>query len=79
MAEEKRNTGKTYVLSKRADGKWALKYTGGERVIKCFDTQAEALEFTKKRAENNDRAVVVKASKGKFKGKFQSVNTTKKG
>ncbi len=73
MAEEKRNTGKTYILTKRAsDGKWQLKYTGGEKVIKLFDTQAEALEFTKTRAKNNDRAVVVKASKGKYKGKFQS-------
>ena len=73
MAEEKRNTGKTYIVSKReSDGKWQLKYTGGERVIKLFDTKAEALEFAKARAENNDHAVLVKASKGQFKGKFRS-------
>lgn len=72
--EEKKvvNNGKTYVLSKRKeDGMWALKYIGGERVIKLFKTQKEALEFTKTRAENNDRAIVVRASKGAHKGKFQ--------
>lgn len=65
------NTGKTYILSKRKeDGMWALKYSGGEKVIKLFKTQKEALEFTKERAKNNDRAVLVRASKGAKKGKF---------
>lgn len=74
VEEEKKtvSNGKTYILSKRKeDGKWALKYSGGEKVIKLFDTQAEALEFTKKRADNNDRAILVRASKGAHKGKFQ--------
>ncbi len=72
--EEKKpvNNGKTYILTKRKeDGMWALKYSGGERVIKLFKTQKEALEFTKQRAENNDRAILVRASKGAHKGKFQ--------
>ena len=65
------NTGKTYILSKRKeDGMWALKYSGGEKVIKLFKTQKEALEFTKERSKNNDRAVLVRASKGAKKGKF---------
>lgn len=65
------NTGKTYILSKRKeDGMWALKYSGGEKVIKLFKTQKEALEFTKERAKNNERAVLVRASKGAKKGKF---------
>lgn len=66
------NNGKTYILTKRKeDGMWALKYSGGEKVIKLFKTQKEALEFTKQRAENNDRAILVRASKGAHKGKFQ--------
>ena len=69
---KQRTNPKTYIISKRKeDGKWALKYSGGERVIKLFDTKKEALEFTKKRAENNDRGVLVRASKGAHKGKFQ--------
>ncbi len=67
------NTGKTYILTKRKeDGMWALKYSGGEKVIKLFKTQKEALEFTKERAEKNDRAVLVRASKGEHKGKFHT-------
>ncbi len=76
VAEESKkttNNGKTYILTKRKeDGMWALKYSGGEKVIKLFKTQKEAIEFTKVRAENNDRAVVVRASKGEHKGKFHT-------
>lgn len=74
VTEDKKvvNNGKTYFLHKRKeDGKWALKYMGGEKVIKLFDTQKEALEYTKARAERNDRAVLVKNSKGAKKGKFR--------
>lgn len=71
MAEEKKNTGGTYIIQKRkSDGKWEVKVTGGERVIKLFDTKAEALEFTKQRAERNDRSLVTRASKGAHAGKF---------
>ncbi len=64
---------KTYILTKRKeDGMWALKYSGGEKVIKLFKTQKEALDYTKERAENNDRAVLVRASKGAHKGKFHT-------
>lgn len=78
MAEEeikegkKTNQAKTYHVSKREDGKWQVKYAGGERAIKLFDTKAEAMEYTKKMAENQGRAVLVHASKGKFKGKMRS-------
>lgn len=72
--EEKKNTSaKTYHVSKRLeDGKWQVKYAGGEKAIKLFDTKAEAMEYTKKMAENQGRAVLVHASKGKFKGKMRS-------
>jgi len=73
------NNGKTYHISKRKeDNMWQVKYAGGERVIKLFKTQAEALEYTKKMAANQNRAVVVHASKGASKGKIRTANTKKK-
>lgn len=79
VIEEKKtsNTGKTYHLSKRSDGKWQVKFAGGEKVIKLFDTQKEALEYTKNMAANQNRAVVVHASKGEHKGKVRTAHTTK--
>ncbi len=71
MADEKKSNGGTYLIQKRkADGKWEVKVSGGERAIKLFDTKAEAVAFTKERAERNDRGMVARASKGAHSGKF---------
>ena len=40
-AEEKERA-RNYHVAKRADGKWQVKFAGGEKAIKLFDTQAEA-------------------------------------
>ena len=61
---------RTYHLAKREDGKWAVKYAGGEKAIKLFDTQKEALEYSKKMAKNQDGSVLVHNSKGANKGKI---------
>lgn len=67
-----KDTGKrVYHVSKRPDGKWAVKFAGGEKTIKLFDTQAEAKAYTKKMAENQDGVVLVHNSKGKNKGRIQ--------
>ena len=39
---------RTYHLVKRPDGKWEVKYAGGQKAIKLFNTQKEALEYSKK-------------------------------
>lgn len=63
---------RNYIVSKRSeDNKWQVKFMGGEKAIKLFDTKAEAVEYTKKMAENQDGTVLIKPSKGKMKGKFQ--------
>ena len=62
---------RTYHLVKRADGKWEVKYAGGQKAIKLFDTQKEALEYSKKMAENQDGKVLVHNSKGANKGRIQ--------
>ena len=63
---------KVYHVSKRAsDGKWTVKFAGGEKVIKVFDTKAEAEAYTKKMAENQDGKVLVHNSKGANKGRIK--------
>ena len=66
------NNTRVYHVSKRAeDGKWAVKYAGGEKAIKLFATKAEAEAYTKKMAENQGGVMLTHASKGKKKGKIQ--------
>lgn len=67
----KDNGKRVYHVSKRSDGKWAVKFAGGEKAIKLFDTQAEAKAYTKKMADNQDGVVLVHNSKGKNKGRIQ--------
>ena len=60
-----------YHLAKREDGKWQVKFAGGEKAIKLFDTQKEALEYTKKMAKNQDGSVLIHNSRGENKGRIQ--------
>ncbi len=63
---------RVYHVSKRAsDKKWVVKFAGGEKVIKVFDTQKEALDYTNKMAENQGGTVLTHASKGAKKGKIK--------
>ena len=67
MAEAK----KTYHVVKRADGKWEVKFAGGAKAIKLFDTQKEALAYSKELAKNQDGALLVHNSKGANKGRIK--------
>ena len=62
---------RTYHLVKRADGKWEVKFAGGQKAIKLFDTQKEAIEYSKKMASNQGGSMLVHNSKGANKGKIQ--------
>ncbi len=62
---------RVYHVAKREDGKWAVKFSGGEKAIKLFDTQKEAMEYTKKMAENQNGAMLVHNSKGANKGRIK--------
>lgn len=67
----KKEAKRVYHVSKRAeDGLWTVKFAGGEKVIKTFKTQKEALEYTNKMAENQDGTVLLHNSKGANKGKI---------
>lgn len=62
---------RTYHLVKRDDGKWEVKFAGGQKAIKLFATQKEALEYSKKMANNQDAKVLVHNSKGENKGRIK--------
>ena len=70
MAEEKR-TGKKVYLVQKVDGQWEVVLREGAKVIKKFKTKPEALAFAEQTAKNQDGTVLVRASKGAHKGKFQ--------
>ena len=67
----KKNTASYHVSKRASDGKWQVFRAGSDKVIKLFDTKAEAEEYVKKMAENQGVAYLTHASKGKNKGKIQ--------
>lgn len=67
----KKEATRVYHVAKREDGMWAVKYAGGEKAIKLFKTQKEAVDYSKKMADNQDGALLVHNSKGKNKGRIK--------
>ena len=70
--EKKEVTHRNYHVVKRADGKWEVKYAGGEKAIKLFNTQAEATAYTKQMAKNQGGVMLVHNSKGQNKGRIKA-------
>ena len=59
---------KTYHVSKRKeDGKWQVKFASGEKAIKLFATQVEAIEYAKKLANNQDGSLQIHKVDGKIR------------
>ena len=54
-------------VSLRDDGKWQVKFAKGNRALKLFDTQAEAIAFAKEKAENQDGAITIHKKDGKIR------------
>ncbi len=69
VAEKAKAKKKVYFVKKK-EGRWQVILKEGAKVIKYFDTKAEATAYADKLAENQDGTVLVHASKGKNKGKF---------
>ena len=64
MAEER---SKVYHISKRKeDGKWQVKFANGQRALKLFDTQLEAIAFAKEKAANQDGSISIHKVDGKI-------------
>lgn len=67
----KKEATRTYHLVKRADGKWEVKFAGGQKAIKLFNTQKEAVEYSKQMAKNQGGSMLVHNSKGENKGRIK--------
>ena len=63
---------RNYHVAKRADGKWQVKYAGGEKAIKLFDNQMEAIVYVRKMSKNQKGKMLVHNSKGKNKGRIKA-------
>ena len=61
-------TKKVYHVSLRKDdGKWQVKYGGGKKAIKLFDTQAEAIKFAEERADSQEGSISIHKKDGKIR------------
>ena len=59
---------KVYHISKRKeDGKWQVKFANGQKALKLFDTQKEAIEYAKVKAENQDGRITIHKVDGKIR------------
>ncbi len=75
MDEQTKTTGakpaasnKVYHISQRKDDmKWQVKAAGGEKALKLFNTQAEAIDYAKKVAGNQEARIVIHKVDGSFR------------
>lgn len=67
-AESKR----VYHVVKREDGKWEVKFAGGEKAIKLFDRQDEAVVYSRKMSASQKGVMLVHNSRGKNKGRIKA-------
>ena len=49
---------KVYHVSLREDGKWQVKLSKGDKAIKLFDKQSEAITYANELAVHNGRVVI---------------------
>ena len=66
-AEKEKSAARNYHVAKRPAGKWQVKFAGGEKAIKLFSTQAEAIAYAKKLAENQDGSISIHKKDGKLR------------
>ncbi len=56
-----------YHISKRDDKMWQVKFANGQKAIKLFNTQAEAIVFAKKLAKSQEGSIRVHSLKGRIR------------
>ena len=69
MSEIAKTTVKNYHITLREDGKWQVKAGKAEKALKIFDTQAQAIEYAKKVAENQEGNITIHKKDGKIRKK----------
>ena len=56
-----------HISKRREDNKWQVKFANGQKAIKLFNTQAEAIVFAKKLAKSQDGSIRVHSLKGRIR------------
>ena len=65
---EDKSSNKTYHISKRSDlNRWQIKAAGAAKALKFFNTQAEAIDYAKVLAKNQDAHIVIHKEDGSFR------------
>lgn len=67
-----------HVSLRRDDGKWQVKYGGGKKAIKLFDTQAEAIKFAEERADSQEGSISIHKKDGKIRKQDYSKKSEEK-
>ena len=68
VAEQKaKPASKNYHIVHRQDGKWQVKFAKGEKAIKLFDTQEEAIAYAKKLAANQNGSITIHKKDGSIR------------
>lgn len=63
-----KKTDKVYHISKRKeDNRWQVKASGATKALKLFFTQAEAIEYAKSVASNQDGRIIIHKEDGSFR------------
>ena len=65
-AEKKAPAKKQFITYRAEDRKWAVTIESGKKATKLFNTKAEAEEYAKSLAKNQDTKVVRQKKDGKF-------------
>lgn len=67
-AEVRRQGKKNYHISfRQSDEKWQVKFANGQKAIKLFDTQKEAIDFAKSLAKAQDGTFTIHKTDGKIR------------
>lgn len=56
-----------HITLRKSDGMWQVKAAGAEKAIKLFKTQAEAIEYCKPLAENQEANIMIHKKDGSFR------------
>ena len=66
VEEKEEISNKIYHISKRKeDGMWQVKFAKGQKAIKLFKTQEEAIKYAKQLANNQDGSISIHKVDGK--------------
>ena len=67
IEQKQRNGARYYHVSLRDDDKWQVKLSKGDKAIKLFDKQSDAINFARELARSNHGHIVIHRVNGKIR------------